>query len=471
MNDSDADTRRLVALDRAHVWHPFTPMQQWRETEPLVIERAERDMLIDTTGRRYIDGVSSLWCNVHGHRVPELDEAIRAQLDKVAHTTLLGLASPPSIELAAQLAERTPGNLRKVFYSDSGATALEVAFKMSVGYWHHSGHPAKTRFVGLAGAYHGDTTGSMSVGFSELFHRTFASLVFPASWFPAPDPCRPPADLSAPPAAPGVWPSEDAGLGQALNEYSLVALDELLEKIGHETAAVVVEPLVQGAAGMICQPEGFLGGVAALAKKYDTLLVADEVATGFGRTGTMFACEQESVAPDILCLGKGITGGYLPLAATLATDAIEAAFCGDPSAGRTLYHGHTYTGNPLACAVALASLERFDRAGVLERAASLAEVIRQGLEPLRECPRVLDVRQRGLMVGIELCQDRASREPFDFSRRTGAKVCAVLREKGVIVRPLGDVVVLMPAPGIGLESLTRVLDLVVETICDAAVMV
>ena len=480
MSDSEENTRRLAALDRAHVWHPFTPMQQWRETEPLIIERAEGDTLIDTMGRRYLDGVSSLWCNVHGHRVPELDNAIRAQLDKVAHTTLLGLASPSSIELAAQLAERTPGRLNKVFYSDSGATALEVAFKMAVGYWYHSDQPQRTRFVGLAGGYHGDTTGSMSVGYSDLFHRPFASLVFPVSWFAATDACRPPPGLALPSSDTEgdissdtegdissdteVWPSEDVRLGKGLAEHSLTTLEELLAEVGHETAAVVIEPLMQGAAGMICQPEGFLGGVAALTKKYDTLLIVDEVATGFGRTGRMFACEDEDVEPDILCLGKGITGGYLPLAATLATDAIEAAFCGPLEEKRTLYHGHTYTGNALACAVALASLERFDREGLLEHVAQSIDQLRRGLRPLLDCPGVLDVRQRGLMIGIELCKDRATREPFDFSRRMGARVCAAMRTKGVIVRPLGDVVVLMPAPGMSHENLARLLEVVVETI-------
>jgi hypothetical protein len=289
----------LSELDHAHVWHPFTPMRQWREEPPLIIELAEGFHLIDTEGRRYIDAAPSLWCNVHGHRVPEIDAAIRDQLDRVAHSTLLGLASPPSIELAARLAAVTPGSLSRVFYSDLGATALEAAFKMAVGYWYHRGRPEKNRFVALAGGYHGDTTGSMSVGFSELFHRPFASMVFDTTFAPVPDPCRPPAVLARPVAA-GCWPSEDEDLGEALSDACLAELEAILRAQSRETAAIVVEPLVQGASGMVCQPPGFLRGVAELARDYGVLLIADEVAVGFGRTGRMFACEHEGVEPDLI---------------------------------------------------------------------------------------------------------------------------------------------------------------------------
>lgn len=440
----------LAALDHVHVWHPFTFMRQWREEAPLIVERADGFELVDIEGRRYLDGVSSLWCNVHGHRVPSIDAAIRAQLDRVAHSTLLGLANVPSIELAVALAARAPAGLGKVFYSDAGATAVEVAFKMAAGHWFHRGRPEKCRFIGLAGAYHGDTAGAMSVGYSELFHQPFRSMVFPVDWFPAVDALRPPAGWRGPrpqDAPRGVWPSEWEELTLPLRDASLAALAALLGRQAGATAAVCVEPLMQGAAGMVCQPPGFLAGVENLCRAHDVLLVADEVATGFARTGSLFAVEQEGVRPDLLCLAKGISGGYLPLAATLATDAIEASFQGEYAQRRTLFHGHTYTGNPLACAAGLASLALLDDA-FLAQARAAATAVARALDPLRTHPQVLDVRQRGLMVGIELGRRRpdGSAAPFDFGRRTGHALCRALRADGAIIRPLGDVLVLMPAP-------------------------
>lgn len=474
MNESA--TARLARLDHQHVWHPFTAMKQWREQPPLIIERGEGPWLIDTDGRRYIDGVSSLWCNVHGHRVKAIDDAVRAQLDKIAHTTLLGLASPPSIEFAAMLAERTPGSLNKVFYSDAGATALEVAFKIAVGYWYHRGQPDKQRFIGLAGAYHGDTTGAMSVGYSELFHRPFLPMVFPVTNFPSPDALRAPEDVRAKAGvrAADVWPSEDPALADALMEHCLDELDSMLQRQAAETAAIVIEPVMQGAAGMITQPAGFVRGVADLAKKHSVLLIADEVAVGFGRTGKMFAVEHDEVEPDILCLAKGISGGYLPLAATVVRDEIEQAFTGELTDKRTLFHGHTYTGNPLACAAAIASLELFDETNLLEHIRTSEAIIHEKLAPLRDpaaCPHVVDVRQRGVMVGIELGRRTGGggAEAFDFTRRTGAAVCMAMRDKGLIIRPLGDVVVLMPIPAMPHDVLGQMLDVVMETLLAARV--
>ena len=459
------ETGRLTDLDHRHLWHPFTPMAQWRRDEPLIIERGEGVTLIDTQGRRYIDGVSSLWCNVHGHRVPQIDQAIRRQLDKIAHSTLLGLASPPSIELAARLCQIAPGRLNKVFYSDAGATAVEVGLKLAAGYWYHRGKTQKHRFIALQGAYHGDTTGAMSVGFNRLFHQPFASMVFATTFFAAPDACRPPAPLAPLQDALGgdEWPSENPRLAAALRECCLSQLDAILQQQADQTAAVVIEPLMQGAAGMICQPDGFIRGIADLAAKHNVLLIADEVATGFGRTGRMFACEHEQVEPDILCLGKGISGGYLPLAATLVTDELEQAFCGDALQRGTFYHGHTYTGNALGCAAGLASLDLFKSTNLLEHIRGGQRIITDRLEGLRGCNHVLDVRRRGLMVGIELCVDQSRREPFDGT--LVAAVCKAMRSKGLIVRPLGDVVVLMPAPAMPHETLTLMLDIVVETIC------
>ncbi len=478
-NPRMTDTKRLAKLDHQHVWHPFTPMKQWRDEQPLIIDRAEGFHLIDTEGNRYIDGVSSLWCNVHGHRVGEVDHAIRNQLDKVAHSTLLGLASPPSIEFAAKLCDAVNSSLKpqasplsKVFYSDAGATAVEVAFKMAVGYWHHTGHPEKNKFIGLAGAYHGDTTGSMSVGYCDLFHKPFVSMVFDVKTFPAPDAPRAygieglQIDQTQSPgiAIPGRYPSEDESLTDALKNHCLTTLDALLNEQAHQTAAVVIEPVMQGAAGMICQPPGFVKGVRELCDKHNVLLIADEVATGFGRTAELFACAHDQVTPDILCLAKGITAGYLPLAATITTDAVEQAFCGELSDRRTLYHGHTYTGNPLACAAAIASLDLFEKNNVIDHAKQSTAIIADKLNTLRDHPNVLDIRQRGLMVGIELCKDRTQAESFDFAARTGAKLCRNMRNQGLIIRPLGDTLVLMPAPAMHHGTLSEMLDIIINTV-------
>jgi len=454
--------------DRAYLWHPFTPMRQWRAGEPMVIEQAEGFELIDSKGNRYLDGVSSLWCNVHGHRVPQIDQAIRQQLERVAHSTLLGLTHPPAAELAAKLVERVNRHvsqaltddrrLSKVFYSDAGATAVEVAFKMAVGYWHHTGKPQKNKFIGLSGAYHGDTTGTMSVGYSDLFHKPFVSMVFDVVSFPPVDALRQHSTRSPRNESVGCWPSEDKPSLQHFMQQSLAALQEILEKQAHQTAAICIEPVMQGAAGMVCQPPGFVAAVAKLAREYDVLLILDEVATGFGRTGEMFAFEHDLgvgdfAGPDILCLAKGITGGYLPLAATLATDRIEQAFTGELHERKTLYHGHTYTGNPLACAAAIASLDLFDQPhgsspDLISHTQRSAELIAERLNTLRGAANVLDIRQRGLMVGIELGTRNpdGSVKPFDFSRQAGKAVCDSLRTQGVLIRPLGDVVVLMPPP-------------------------
>jgi adenosylmethionine-8-amino-7-oxononanoate aminotransferase len=419
----------LIAKDRRFVWHPFTQMGEWLAAEPMVIERAEGNHLIDVHGRRYLDGVSSLWVTVHGHRRRELDDAVRAQLDRVAHTTLLGLASVPSIELAERLIGLAPPGLAKVFYSDNGSTAVEVALKIAYQFWALRGRPEKRRFVALSQAYHGDTIGSVSVGGIDLFHETFRGLLFDAWHVPTPYWYRCP----------------EAPEPEACRDLCLAALARLLEAHAGEIAAFVVEPLVQGAAGMLVQPPGYLRQAAALCRAHDVLLICDEVATGFGRTGTLFACEQEGVTPDLLCLAKGISGGYLPLAATLATDRIYDAFLGRHADRRTFFHGHTYTGNPLACAAALASLDIFARDGVLAavaaKAARIARLLADEIAPLAH---VGEIRQRGLMVGIELVADRTTRAEYPFEAAIGARVCQAARGHGVILRPLGPVVVLMP---------------------------
>lgn len=440
--DVSARTRRLRDLDRTHVWHPFTPMKLWMADEPLVIDRGEGFHLIDTEGRRYIDGVSSLWCNVHGHHVPELDAAVREQLDCIAHTTLLGLANPPSIELAARLVKTASpaGSLTRVFYSDSGSTAVEIAAKIAYQYWQNRGQHRRTRFIAFRDGYHGDTVGSVSLGGIDLFHKVYRPLLFETLFVDSP--------------CPHVHP---AGHGAA--EAVLADVERLLQEHDGEVCAVAIEPLVQGAGGILTAPAGLLGKLRELTKAHDVLLIADEVATGFGRTGAMFACHREDVEPDLMCLAKGITGGYLPLAATLATEAVFEAFL-DPAG--TFYHGHTYTGNALACEVALASLDLFESRRILESLPSKIHRITDALDAMERLSHVARTRQCGMMVGVDLCRPDGS--PFDPAARTGAAVCMAARERGVIVRPLGDTVILMPAPAMEEPTLEQLLAVVHETI-------
>ena len=418
-------TPQLIASDRAHLWHPFTQQQGWcADDEPLIIERAEGTTLYDTDGNAYIDGVSSLWCNVHGHQHPALDRALREQLGQVAHSTMLGLSHRPAIELAERLVRIAPPGLTRVFYSDSGSTSVEVALKMAFQYWAQRGQNRRS-FICLENAYHGDTIGAVSVGGIELFHSLYRPLLFDARRVPA----------------------GDAG-----------ALEAALAQGGGEVAAVIVEPLVQGAAGMLLQPSGYLRRVREACDRHGVLLICDEVATGFGRTGTMFACQQEGVAPDLMCLAKGLTGGYLPLAATLSTEEIYRGFLGEHEQLRTFFHGHTYTGNPLACAVAIATLDTFEDERTLERLAPKIELL-DGLLAREVAPLedVAEVRQRGLMVGIEL-------RPQAGRSRLGHEVTMAARRRGAIVRPLGDVLVLMPPLAVEESTLTRLVTILAEAI-------
>jgi adenosylmethionine---8-amino-7-oxononanoate aminotransferase len=437
---------QLEQWDREHVWHPFTPMQTYAADEPLIIERARGCFLVDIDGREYIDGVSSMWCNVHGHRVPELDAAIREQLDRVAHCTLLGQSNVAAIRLARKLVELAPRGLSKVFYSDDGATAVEVALKMAFQYWQQCSHPRpeKTQFLALHGAYHGDTLGDVSVGDIGRFHHLFAPLLFPTIRVPNHHCYRCPF-----------------GLERATCRIDCVeALKELVRKHADTLAAVVIEPIMQGAAGMVPAPPGYLSQVREVTRECGVLLIADEVAVGIGRTGTLFACSQENVVPDFLCLAKGLTGGYLPLAATLTTDEIYSAFLGAPQEGKTFFHGHTYTGNPIGAAVALANLEHIEQTDLIASLPAKMDRLRDHLARIATLPIVGDVRQRGLMAGIELVQDRASRQPFPGPLRTGFRVCRAAREHGVLLRPLGDVIVVMPPLAIELSLLDRLCDVI-----------
>jgi adenosylmethionine---8-amino-7-oxononanoate aminotransferase len=418
-----------TAPDHSHVWHPFTQMRDWESEPQLRIEAAEGTELIDEEGRRYLDGVSSLWCNVHGHRHPAIDAAVRDQLDRVAHSTILGLSHPAAEELADRLVELAPPGLDRVFYSDSGSASTEIALKMAFQYWQQRGgqHVRRTSFVSLRDGYHGDTIGSVSVGGIDLFRSKFKPLLFETHQ-----------------AEPG----------------DIDHMARILDRHEEEIAAVILEPLVQGAAGIITHPEGYLRGVRELCDRHGTLLICDEVATGFGRTGTMFACEQERVAPDFLCLAKGLTGGYLPLAATLTTERIHDGFLGAHEDFRTFFHGHTYTGNPLACAAALASLEVFAKERTLVGLQPKLRLLGELLADVEAMPEVAAVRRCGTMVGIDLGE-------HDPAERMGHRAALEARKRGVIVRPLGDVVVLMPPLAISKADLRRLVAVTAEAIVAA----
>jgi adenosylmethionine-8-amino-7-oxononanoate aminotransferase len=423
--------------DKEFVWHPFTQMKDWTAGEPLVIERGEGSYLVDTKGGRYLDGVSSLWVTVHGHRKKELDEALAEQAGKLAHSTMLGLSNVPAVELAKRLVEIAPKGLSKVFYSDNGSTSVEVAIKMAYQYWQNIGERRKTGIVHLANSYHGDTLGSVSVGGIDLFHKVYRKLVFKTIQLDFPDCYR--------------VPPEEAF--RAVERF-----EKMLRHDKGKIAALVLEPIVQGAAGMIMWPRGVLKAFEQACRKQDVFLIADEVATGFGRTGKMFACEHENVRPDLMCVAKGITGGYLPIAATLTTKRVYDGFVFPYKDMKTFFHGHTYTGNPLACAVALKNIEIFEKERVLEQLQPKVKFLARELAKLRDIPFVGDIRQRGFMVGIELVKDRATKEPFPWQERIGARVSERVRHYGVILRPLGNVVVLMPPLSMSKLELAQLVD-------------
>ena len=440
-SESLVDPERLTALDHAHLWHPFTPQQRWTSAEPLIIERGEGHELIDVHGRRYLDGVSSLWANVHGHGHPRIDAAIRDQLGRLAHSTLLGLSHPPAIELAARLAEVAPPGLQRVFFSDNGSTATEVALKMAYRYQQQRGATDRTRFASLRDAYHGDTLGAVSVGSIDRFHQVYRPLLCDGVALPAP--VEPGGD------------EEAACLEQAL---------ALLDQHGHELAALIVEPLVQGAAGMKMHTPAYLGPILERARSLGVLVVADEVAVGFGRLGTLFAMEQVDFAPDVLCVAKGLGAGYLPIAATLTTQAVYDAFLATPESGRHFFHGHTFTGNPLACAAALANLELFDE-GTLERVADLSDALSEALAAeVLPHPAVSAIRQHGVMVGIDLQNPDGS--PCAPAFQVGHRVAMATRNHGAITRPLGNTVVLNPPLTLSAEEAERLVVAVALAIRD-----
>jgi adenosylmethionine-8-amino-7-oxononanoate aminotransferase len=437
-HDLSPRTRDLLARDYAQVWHPFTQHAQWPEDEPLVIDRAEGMYLYDTEGRRYLDGFSSLWVTVHGHRVPEIDQAVRAQLDRLAHTTYLGLTHEPGIALAERLLATAPAGLTRVFYAGDGASAVEAALKMAFQSAAQRGEQ-RPLYAHVAEGYHGDTLGAVSVGGIDLFHHTYRPILLETAQVSSPGVLQP-------------------GQTRAGRSAEVVAeLRALLERQGGQVCAVVVEPMVQAAGGMLTHDAAFLRGVRALCDEFGALMIADEVATGIGRTGRMWAVEHAGVAPDLLTCGKGVTGGYLPLSAVLATEAVYDAFLGSPASGRTFFHGHSYTANPLCCAAAIANLDLMAERGTVAHAARVGDRLGALLAPLDSSDGVREIRRIGTMTGIEV-------EPIH--ERTGFEVCRLARRRGVAIRPLGDVVVLMPPLAIGDGDLELLAGTVIECIAE-----
>jgi len=423
-----APAARTHEADRRHVWHPFTQMQEYFGLPPLAMASGRGGWLTDTEGRTYLDGNASVWTNVHGHNDSDLNAALQRQLGCVAHSTMLGLTHPPGAELAAELARLAPPGLGRVFFSDNGAGAVEVALKLSFQYWQLAGQPEKRGVIGLAGGYHGDTFGAMAAGDSGFFHERFRPWFFPAEHFPAPH-CR-------------EWGGR---VREADAAASLAALRALLSDRAGRTACLILEPSVQGAAGMRLQPPGFVREVAALCRAHDVHLILDEVFVAFGRLGSMLVCATEGVTPDFLCLAKGLTAGYLPLAATLAREEIFAAFLGSYESRRAFFHGHTFTGNPLAAAVALENIRKLRDlidGGVLRARSDhfgrLLDDVFSGH------PHVREIRQRGFAAALDLAPARDSAAEFPASRRIGLQVCLRARDHGLLLRPLGDSLLLVP---------------------------
>jgi adenosylmethionine-8-amino-7-oxononanoate aminotransferase len=442
-----SDAARLRELDRTVVWHAFSQMAEY---DGLIIEKAEGCWLTDIHGKRFFDGASSLWCNLFGHRVPQIDQALIEQLGKVAHVTNLGMSHPVTIRLAERLTQAVGRGLEHVFFAGDGASAVEVAMKLAFQYWRQKDRPQmqRTKFLALGEAYHGDTIGTVSVSGVSLFQKIFEPLLFDVLRGPCPDNYRRPEGMSEKEAC----------------EHYLKGYERLLIEHANSLAAVLAESGIQGAAGFVVQPRGFISGLARLCKKYGVLLILDEIAVGMGRTGKMLALEHDedatgdTIEPDFLCLGKGLTGGYLAMSATLTSKRIWETFLGDYAERKTFYHGHTYGGNPLAAAAGIAVLDllegrssdgRFSLDSITANTQSFAEV----LEPLKEHHIVGDVRQLGMMAALELVADKKSKTRFDGSARTGKKVCDQATRRGLWLRPLGDVIPILPSLVASLEEL------------------
>jgi len=433
----------LESIDKKHIWHPFTQMKEWIANKQIIIDHGQGNYLIDTEGKSYLDGVSSLWVNIHGHNHPYINNAIKKQLSKISHATFLGLSNVPAIKLTELLIKIVPQNLTRIFYSDNGSTSVEIGLKIAYQYWQQhpqSLHHSKKKFISFTTAYHGDTIGSVSVGGIDLFHRIYKPMLFETLKAPYPYPLK-------------------ENLSQEESELKAIKELEKCLKANHKTVAgIIIEPLMQGASGMINTSTQFLQKVKALSVEYNVLLIVDEVATGFGRTGSMFAVEKADIQPDILCIAKGLTGGYLPLAATITTEAIFNNFLGDYLDYSTFFHGHSYTANPLACAAAIANLELFEKNNTIEKLQEKIYRLITDLKEIEKLPHVAEVRQEGFMVGIELYEDKKNNKPYAPEKRIGFLVAQEAIKRGVFLRPLGDVIILMPPLSINPKELKLLLE-------------
>ena len=437
-----------ASKDQRYIWHPFTQMQEWEQESPTIIVEGDGVYLKDLEGKTYLDGSSSIWVNLHGHRKKQINDALIAQIKTLSHSTLLGLSNLPAIALAEKLVKIAPSGLTKLFYSDNGSTAVEVALKIAFGYFKHRGTPKKRKFVTFSDAYHGDTLGSVSLGGMPLFHDFYKPLLFETIKVPAPYCYRCPLGLTYP----------------ACQMACVDEIEKTLSLHHHEIAGLIIEPRVQAAAGMITAPMGHLKKIRELCMRYNVLMIADEVAVGFGRTGKMFACEREGVSPDMMALSKGITGGYMPLAATLTTQEIYNAFLGDYAEFKTFFHGHSYTGNPLGCAAAIANLEIFENEMVIKKLTQKIAFFKKQLSPWKRWRHVGEIRQEGMMIGIELVADKQNKTPYPLPLRIGKKICDEAKKKGVLLRPLGNIIVLMPPLSISLREMKKLLFVVGEAI-------
>lgn len=437
---------QYISMSKNYLWLPFTQMKDYDEA-PLMIERGDGVKLIDIHGKEYYDAYSSVWLNVHGHRKEKINQAIIEQLDLIAHSTLLGASNVPATKLAKKLVDLAPRNLSRVFYSDNGSTSIEIAIKMAYQYWLNKGYKKKRKFVSLSNGYHGDTVGTMSVGSIDLYHRIYSSLLFDNIPLPFPNVYRHPS-----------------GDEKVVLEEALTQVENLFKEKHTEIAGMTVEALVQGAGGMNLMPKGYLKGLQELCKQYDILLIVDEVATGFGRTGKMFAVEHENVEPDFMTLAKGITGGYLPIAVTLTTEEIYETFYDDYENEKTFFHGHSYTGNQLGCAAALANLELFEEENIVENVQEKSLFVQEQLAEIKHLTHVGDVRQLGLICGIELVKNKETKEAFDPFDRIGYQATLKMRELGLLTRPLGDVIVFMPPLSSSKRELKEMLSIIKEGI-------
>lgn len=434
--------KKLQNIDKKYIWHPFTQMKEWIEDDIIIITHGKGNYIYDIDGNRYLDGVSSIWCNLHGHTHRKINRALKEQIDKISHSTLLGLSNVPSILLAEKLVEILPKGLTKVFYSDNGSTAVEVALKMAFQYWQNRGNKKRVKFISLNNGYHGDTLGAVSVGGIPLFHDIFKPLLFPALKAPSPYCYRCELNLEHP----------------SCNLACAEKIDELAREHQDEIAGVILEPVVQAAGGFIVSPPGYLKRVEEICRTHQILLIADEVATGFMRTGELFAVNHEGVVPDIMCLSKGLTGGYIPLAVTATTEEIFNAFLGRYEEFKTFFHGHTYTGNQLGCATAIASLELLLKPGFLKSVKKKIALFEKELEKINELKHVGQIRQKGMMIGIELVKNKETKEPYELHERIGYMVCRDIRKYDIFLRPLGNVIVIMPPLTITEKEIKHLID-------------